>query len=323
MTRAMGALLGASLALSLLCLNPTHAAPPLNVFPGQWTTYRWECVGNSSGWFPGRDDYLRLSAICTYFILAVSDKHEASVRMQGTVEWAPDSVNRSLRLLTVQSNGSMTWEPLGEETTFDYTHSTTVSQDDGKVLSMSGPIALYASYTFPGGPYNVSHSFSQDQPQALSVYFFGAVDAAVGTNVSAWTGGAAQVLSHGHLETPMGSRPAILVSHNDSWFLPPLWVSAEQLTLQYDRETGFLLEVRHSIESSVNVTRNTHWSVAGDILATNMYGLRPEILLAQVILVSTCLGALVLMMLVSRSIIRGLEPDKATRRASEAPSEGA
>jgi len=217
----------------------------------------------------------------------------------------------------------MTWEPLGEETTFDYTHSTTVSQDDGKVLSMSGPIALYASYTFPGGPYNVSHSFSQDQPQALSVYFFGAVDAAVGTNVSAWTGGAAQVLSHGHLETPMGSRPAILVSHNDSWFLPPLWVSAEQLTLQYDRETGFLLEVRHSIESSVNVTRNTHWSVAGDILATNMYGLRPEILLAQVILVSTCLGALVLMMLVSRSIIRGLEPDRATRRASEAPSEGA
>jgi hypothetical protein len=269
-------------------------------------TYRWECVGNSSGWFPGRDDYLRLSAVCTYFILTVSDKYEASVRMQGTVEWSPDSVNRSLRLLTVQSDGSMAWEPIGERTAFDYSHSATVSQDDGKVLSMSGAIALYASYTFPGGPYNVTYSFLQDQPKALSIYFFGAVDAAVGTNVSAWTSGAAQVLSHSYLETPMGSRPAILVSHNDSWLLPPLWMSTEQLTLQYDRETGFLLEVRHSIESSVNVTRTTRWSIAGDILATNMYGPRPEILLAQVILAATCLGALVVMALVSRRLLRKL-----------------
>lgn len=321
--RVIGALLGACLALGLLCFNQTRAAPSFPAFPEQWMTYRWECVGNSSGWFPGRDDYLRLSAVCTYFILTVSDKYEASVRMQGTVEWAPDSVNRSLRLLTVQSDGAMAWEPLGERTVFDYTHSTTVSQDDGKVLSMSGAIALYASYTFPGGPYNVSHSFSQDQPKALSIYFFGAVDAAVGTNVSAWTGGPAQVLSHSYLDTPMGSRPAILVSHNDSWFLPPLWVSAEQLTLQYDRETGFLLEVRHSIESSVNVTRTTRWSVAGDILATNMYGLRPEILLAHVILASTCLGALVVMVFVSRWILRGLRQDRATLQVSEVASEGA
>jgi len=284
-------------------------------------TYGWECVGNSSGWFPGRDDRLRLSAVCTYSILTVSDKYEASVRMQGTVEWAPDSINRSLRLLTVQSDGAMAWEPLGAGTTFDYNHSTTVSQDDGKVLSMSGAIALYASYTFPGGLYNVSHSLSQDQPKASSIYFFGAVDAAVGANVSAWTGGTAQVLSHSYLETPMGSRPALLVSHNDSWLLPPLWVSAEQLALQYDRETGFLLEVRHSIEASVNVTRTTRWSVSGDILATNMYGLRPEVLLAQVILAATCLGALVVMVLVSRRMLRGLQQDRATLRVSEVPSE--
>lgn len=303
--RAIGALVCTCLVLNLHGLNRADAAPPLPMFGGQWISYQWSCGENSSGWFPGHDDYVRLSAVSTYSILAVSDRHEASVRMQGTVEWSPDSVNRSLQLMTVQPNGSTAWQPLGERIAFGYSHSATVSEDDGKVLSMSGAIALSASYTYPGGPYNVSCLFLQDQPLIPSIYSFGDVNAAVGTFVNAWASGLAQVLGHGDLQTLAGSRPAIVVFHNDSWFLPPLWLSTEELMLQYDRETGFLLEARHRILTTVNVTRTSLWTMSAYILATNMYGPRPVVLLAQAVLAATCIGALVVIGLVSRWFLRG------------------
>jgi hypothetical protein len=305
-------LLGASLALGLLCLNPTGAAPSLEVFPGQWMEYHWEGIENSNGWFPGHVDALWFVANSVYSILGVSGAYQASVRMQGTIRWPPDSINRSLLLLTVRSDGSMDWEPLSERTTFDYSHFATVSPDDGKVLAMYGAIALHASYAYADSPYSASCFFLQDQPEARSVYFFGEVDAAVGSYVDAWSSGLAEVLGRYQLETRLGPRPAIFLFHSESTSLPPAWSDAEELALQYDRDTGFLLELRQVLQTWVNVTRTNRWDVTGYILATNMYEPRPGPLLAEAILAGTCIGALVVMLLVSRWILRGQRRDKSS-----------
>jgi len=307
------------LALSLLALNPTCAARRHSVFPGQWIAYTWQSVENSSGWFPGHLDVLRLSAVSTYFIGIVSGVYQASVEMQGTVLWPEDSVNRSLRALTVHTNGSSTWELLANNTSFDYRHSAVVSQDDGTVLLVSGTIALHASYTYPESAYSVSYSFLQDQPSSLSLYFFKEVGAATGTLLSAWASEPAQVLAHGQLDTRVGTRPAIVLFHNESSSLPPMWRDAEELTLQYDRETNFLLAIRYRIQSWVNITRISQWTMVGDILLTNMYGPQPGLLQGQVFLAVACLGAVAAMVVVSRWMLRGLRRTQAAETIGARP----
>jgi hypothetical protein len=297
------------LVLGLLCLNPVRADPPLGVFPGQWITYQWESTGNSSGWFPGYNDYLRLSAVATYSVLTVStDTWETIVHLQGTVEWPPQSVNRTLRLGRVavinESGVHYAWDVLGERSDFSFNYSSIVHRT-GAVVSASGPTAVGASYTFPNAPYYLGYFLYQDRASARSVYFLDDVDAAVGSYVGAWGSMFAKVLNHDYLEASVGRRPAIEISYNSSYYLPPPYneTGAYADTFQYDHETGFLLKVRTHGWYIVNGTKRGWWTRDADILATNMYFPRPELLFPTLVVAAVCLGALVFMLFVSRRMI--------------------
>jgi hypothetical protein len=308
------------LVLGLLCLNPVRADPPLGVFPGQWITYQWESTGNSSGLFPDFNDYVRLSAVATYSVPAVtSDNWQAVVHMQGAVEWPLQSMNRTLALGTVavvnESGVYYTWEVLGDQSTFDYNWSCVVDRT-GAVVSTAGPTTVEVWYTFPNARYSMVQYLRQDRASTRSIYFLDDVNATVGSYVGAWGTMWAPVLNHDYLEARVGRRPAIELLYNGSWALPPPAnaTGTYLYTFQYDRETGFLLKARSRFENAANGTVSYWWTEDADILATNMYFPRPELLLPTLIVAAVCLGALAFMLFVSKRMIGKREHNSASPR---------
>jgi hypothetical protein len=257
-----------------------QAQPPLKVFAGQQSIYKWANECNASDWFKGYEAILEFSATTVYIIQSVTaDSYLADVDIQGSIQWPTGCINRSVYLGTPVVIGGITsnWtnEELGDCNTFEFGYTVWV-HETGSVQNLTGPCMVSAAYTFPSESDTiVGASLLLEEPGYRSSYFLDDVFADVGDIVGVfyWFG---EVLSIDSITIPIGVRPALKIGFNQtSYAFDESWTQESSHTYYFDRETGFLLREQDTRKFTANEATIT-WISNGCLISTNMYFPRLE-----------------------------------------------
>ncbi len=265
-------------SLFILCtglhINSAQAQPPLEVFPGQQSTYHWTIINNASEWFQGYEAILEASTTIAYIIQSVTvGGYVANVNVQGSIQWPIGCIDRNVYLGTPVVIGGITtnwtYEELGDCSTFEFSYTVWV-HETGSVENLTGPCAVTASYTFPGEPDKVGAGLVHEEPGYRSIYFLDDVSADVGDIVGVFYL-FGEVLSIDTITTPVGVRPALEVGVNTtSSAFDSSWTQEYAYTFFFDRETGFLLKEQDTRRFTANDSTIT-WITNGYITSTNMF----------------------------------------------------